>query len=96
MSKDIKQFIRENEALFWGVKPDEKENISLNDSIIPNHSGDMSEGTLSAILKESGISPDEFQRKSYGWNALNPPDDHNDLSIKNVNRYYSLVTRNYF
>jgi hypothetical protein len=30
MSKDIKQFIRENEALFWGVKPDEKENISLN------------------------------------------------------------------
>ena len=30
MSKDIKQFIRQNEALFWGVKPDEKENISLN------------------------------------------------------------------
>jgi hypothetical protein len=30
MSKDIKQFIRENETLFWGVKPDEKENISLN------------------------------------------------------------------
>ncbi len=30
MSSDIKQFIRENEALFWGVKPDEKENISLN------------------------------------------------------------------
>ena len=30
MSKEIKQFIRENEALFWGVKPDERENISLN------------------------------------------------------------------
>jgi len=30
MSKDIKHFIRENEALFWGVKPDERENISLN------------------------------------------------------------------
>ncbi len=30
MSKDIKQFIRENEVLFWGVKPEEKENISLN------------------------------------------------------------------
>jgi len=30
MNKDIKQFIRENEALFWGVKPEEKENISLN------------------------------------------------------------------
>jgi hypothetical protein len=30
MSKDIKQFIRENEALFWGVKPEERENISLN------------------------------------------------------------------
>jgi hypothetical protein len=30
MSKDIKQFIRENESLFWGVKPEERENISLN------------------------------------------------------------------
>ena len=30
MNKDIKQFIRENEVLFWGVKPEEKENISLN------------------------------------------------------------------
>ncbi len=29
-----------------------------------DHSGDMSEGTLRAILKESGISPDEFLRKS--------------------------------
>ncbi len=31
---------------------------------VPNHSGDMSEGTLRAILKESGITPDEFLRKS--------------------------------
>jgi predicted RNA binding protein YcfA (HicA-like mRNA interferase family) len=31
---------------------------------IPNHSGDMPEGTLHAILKESGIRPDEFLRKS--------------------------------
>ena len=30
MNKDIKEFIRENETLFWGVKPEEKENISLN------------------------------------------------------------------
>jgi hypothetical protein len=30
MSKDIKQFIRESEALFWGVRPEEKENISMN------------------------------------------------------------------
>lgn len=27
---------------------------------IPNHSGDMPEGTLRAILKQAGISPDEF------------------------------------
>jgi hypothetical protein len=33
-------------------------------SEFPNHSGDMPEGTLRAILKESGISPDEFLRKS--------------------------------
>lgn len=27
---------------------------------IPNHSGDMPEGTLSAILKQAGIDPDTF------------------------------------
>jgi predicted RNA binding protein YcfA (HicA-like mRNA interferase family) len=27
---------------------------------IPNHPGDMSEGTLRAILKQAGVSPDTF------------------------------------
>lgn len=27
---------------------------------IPNHPGDMPEGTLRAILKQAGISPNEF------------------------------------
>lgn len=27
---------------------------------IPNHPGDMPEGTLRAILQQAGISPDEF------------------------------------
>jgi len=27
---------------------------------IPNHSGDMPEGTLRAILKQAGIEPDDF------------------------------------
>jgi len=27
---------------------------------IPNHSGDITEGTLRAILKQAGVSPDEF------------------------------------
>jgi len=27
---------------------------------IPNHTGDMPEGTLRAILQQAGISPDEF------------------------------------
>jgi predicted RNA binding protein YcfA (HicA-like mRNA interferase family) len=27
---------------------------------IPNHPGDMPEGTLRAILKQAGISPDRF------------------------------------
>ena len=27
---------------------------------IPNHTGDMPEGTLRAILKQAGIEPDEF------------------------------------
>ena len=28
---------------------------------IPNHPGDVAEGTLRAILRQSGISPDEFR-----------------------------------
>lgn len=31
---------------------------------VPNHPGDMPEGTLRAILKEAGITPDEFLAKS--------------------------------
>ena len=29
---------------------------------IPNHPGDLPEGTLRAILKQAGITPDEFLR----------------------------------
>ena len=34
--------------------------ISNRYTTIPNHSGDMPEGTLRAILKQAGINPDEF------------------------------------
>jgi predicted RNA binding protein YcfA (HicA-like mRNA interferase family) len=27
---------------------------------VPNHPGDLSEGTLRAILKQAGITPDQF------------------------------------
>ncbi len=30
---------------------------------IPNHPGDMPEGTLLAILKQAGISPESFLKK---------------------------------
>jgi hypothetical protein len=30
---------------------------------VPNHPGDMPEGTLRAILKQAGIEPDEFLKK---------------------------------
>lgn len=30
---------------------------------IPNHPGDMPEGTLRAILKQAGIEPDTFLKK---------------------------------
>jgi len=30
---------------------------------VPNHSGDMPEGTPRAILKEAGIAPNEFLNK---------------------------------
>ena len=29
---------------------------------VPNHPGDMPEGTLRAILKQAGVAPDEFLR----------------------------------
>ncbi|MBC6429384.1 type II toxin-antitoxin system HicA family toxin [Nostoc sp. HG1] len=31
---------------------------------IPNHSGDMPEGTLRAILKQAGIEPEDFLNRS--------------------------------
>ena len=30
---------------------------------IPNHPGDMPDGTLRAILKQAGIDPEEFLKK---------------------------------
>ena len=30
---------------------------------IPNHPGDMPEGTLRAILKQAGLEPEEFLKK---------------------------------
>lgn len=30
---------------------------------VPNHPGDMPEGTLRAILKQAGISPDDYLKK---------------------------------
>ena len=30
---------------------------------VPNHPGDMPEGTLRAILREAGISPNEFLKR---------------------------------
>ena len=30
---------------------------------VPNHPGDMPEGTLLAILKQAGISPDDYLKK---------------------------------
>lgn len=32
---------------------------------IPNHTDDMPEGTLRAILKQEGIEPEEFLLRSY-------------------------------
>lgn len=31
---------------------------------IPNHSGDMPEGTLRALLKQAGIKPEDFVNRS--------------------------------
>ncbi|MDT8438856.1 MAG: type II toxin-antitoxin system HicA family toxin [Wenzhouxiangellaceae bacterium] len=34
--------------------------VSGKYTTIPNHPGDMPEGTLRAILKQAGLTPDEF------------------------------------
>ncbi len=36
--------------------------ITRRYTTVPNHPGDMPEGTLRAILKQAGVSPDEFLR----------------------------------
>jgi predicted RNA binding protein YcfA (HicA-like mRNA interferase family) len=33
---------------------------TLRYTTVPNHPGDMPEGTLRAILKQAGVSPEEF------------------------------------
>jgi predicted RNA binding protein YcfA (HicA-like mRNA interferase family) len=38
--------------------------ITSRYTTIPNHPGDMPEGTLRAILKQAGIEMDEFLRKN--------------------------------
>ncbi|MFH0728159.1 MAG: type II toxin-antitoxin system HicA family toxin [Pseudomonadota bacterium] len=38
-------------------------NISQVIASIPNHPGDIPEGTLRAILKQTGIDPDDFVNK---------------------------------
>ena len=37
--------------------------VTLRYTTLPNHSGDMPEGTLRAILRQAGIEPKEFLQK---------------------------------
>ncbi len=37
--------------------------ITRRYTTIPNHPGDMPEGTLRAILRQAGIEPDEFLKR---------------------------------
>ena len=37
--------------------------VTRHYTTIPNHPGDMPEGTLRAVLKQAGISPDDFLQK---------------------------------
>jgi predicted RNA binding protein YcfA (HicA-like mRNA interferase family) len=38
-------------------------NSLIRYTTIPNHPGDMPEGTLRAILKQAGILPEDFLKK---------------------------------
>lgn len=37
---------------------------TMRSTTIPNHNGDMPEGTLRAILRQAGISPNDFLAES--------------------------------
>jgi len=48
---------------------------------IPNHPGDMPEGTLRAILKQAGVEPEDFLSKKYsfgqhGFSSCHPRNRH--------------------
>ncbi len=62
----IKQFIRENEALFWGVKPDERENISLNVLVetILNYGDENKVRTLFDLIGVKTVAEIFFQQIS--------------------------------
>jgi len=66
MNKDIKQFIRENKVLFWGVKPEEKENISLNVLVetILNYGNEKSVRTLFDLIGVKTVSEIFFRQIS--------------------------------
>ena len=66
MNKDIKQFIQENEVLFWGVKPEEKENISLNVLVetILNYGNEKSVRTLFDLIGVKTVSEIFFRQIS--------------------------------
>jgi hypothetical protein len=66
MNKDIKQFIRENEALFWGVKPEEKENISLNVLVetILNYGNEKGVRTLFDLIGVKAVAEIFFRQIS--------------------------------
>jgi ABC-type uncharacterized transport system fused permease/ATPase subunit len=52
---DFVSYVKQQEAMKSGTM---KKQICY--TTIPNHTGDMPEGTLRAILKQAGISPEEF------------------------------------
>ena len=50
---EFDRYAKGSHEIWWNPKTRKR-------TTIPNHPGDIPEGTLKAILKEAGISPEEF------------------------------------
>ncbi len=66
MNTDIKNFIQENEALFWGVKLEDKVNISLNVLVetILNYGNEKSVKRLFNLIGVKTVAEIFFQQIS--------------------------------
>lgn len=81
---EIKQFIKENSHLFWGIKEEEKENININCliEVILNYGNEKSVKRLLELIGVKRISEIFYQQ------ALRKRNNYHPRTINFFNLYF--------